>query len=311
MDAESECFLCWDTVTEDKRKLNGEDYIYNNTSIMRLAAILTCHNRKDKTMKCLNSLFSVESDCDVFLTDDGCDDGTPQAVVEKFPNVRIIKGNGSLFWSRGMYTAWVEAVKGKYDFYLWLNDDIELYPNFIDILFESYNLAGKNCIVSGLIGNIHNKTEILYGGSDKDKKLIGISKSPQNITFMNGNVVLVPKFAVNKIGILDPKFHHDLGDVDYGLTANENGIRVVTTTSIVALGYPNNHCRIRKWNTNIFKRFKILNSPLGSPVKINFYFRQKHFGLSNAIAFCLYEIVLNLLPDKIVSLLWGSRYMDK
>ena len=278
---------------------------------MKIAALITCHNRKAKTIDCLRSLFAAYNECDVYLVDDGCTDGTSEAVRSEFTNVHIIKGDGSLFWSRGMYTAWNEAVKGKYDYYLWLNDDIELYPNFIEELFNSYNMAGGNCIVSGLIGNINEKNKVLYGGSDSDKKLLGESDKPQNITYMNGNVVLVPREVVNKIGIIDPFLHHDLGDVDYGLTAIEHGIHVVTTTKIVALGYPNNYCRVRKWGTTLKNRFKKLNSPLGSPLKINFYYRKKHFGIIKAITFCTFLIILNLLPDFAVVKLWGNTYKDK
>lgn len=277
---------------------------------MRIAALLTCFNRKEKTQKCLESLFAVRPDSDVYLVDDGSTDGTSELVAEKFPKVHVIKGPGDLFWSRGMYTAWKEALKGDYDYYLWLNDDIELYPFFIDELFSSMEKAGGNCVVSGLIGTFDGK-EVLYGGSDANKRLIGEADEPQDIRHMNGNVVLVPRDVVKKIGIIDPVLHHDLGDVDYGLTAIEHGIRVVTTTRIIAAGYPNNFCRVRKWGVSLSQRFKRLNHPLGSPLKINFYFRKKHWGLGKATAFCLYLIVLNLLTDWAVVKLFGDTYKNK
>ena len=100
--------------------------------MLSVAAILTCFNRKNKTQKCLESLFKILPDCDVYITDDGSTDGTRDMLHQCFPKVKVISGTGNLFWSRGMYTAWKEAVKGKYDYYLWLNDDIELYPFFFE-----------------------------------------------------------------------------------------------------------------------------------------------------------------------------------
>ena len=193
--------------------------------MLSVAAILTCFNRKNKTQKCLESLFKILPDCDVYITDDGSTDGTRDMLHQCFPKVKVISGTGNLFWSRGMYTAWKEAVKGKYDYYLWLNDDIELYPFFFEELLECYKQKGGDCIITGLIENFE-KTTILYGGSDENKALIQANGSPQKVTHMNGNVVLVPESVVDKIGIMDPKLHHDLGDVDYGLTAIENGINV-------------------------------------------------------------------------------------
>ena len=131
------------------------------------------------------------------------------------------------------------------------------------------------------------------------------------IPFMNGNVVLIPKNVVKRIGIIDPVFHHDLGDVDYGLTAQENGIKVYATRIPIAMGYSNDFCRVRKWNTTLFGRFKKLYSPLGSHPKINFYFRRKHFGLINACTYIIFLCVLNILPDNVVEKIWGDLYKDK
>lgn len=277
---------------------------------MRIAALLTCFNRREKTCRCLSTLLNFQPSCDVYLVDDGCTDGTPEVVRQMFPKVGIVKGPGDLFWSRGMYTAWNEAIKGDYDYYLWLNDDIELLPFFLQELLKCEEIVGKDCVVSGLIGNV-NGEGVLYGGSDANKHLLGETGKPQDIKFMNGNVVLVPRSVVEKIGIIDPVLHHDLGDVDYGLTAQEHGIRVVTTTRIIALGYPNNYCRVRKWGVAVAERFRRLNHPLGSPLKINFYFRKKHFGITNAVAFCLYLVLLNILPDCLVGKLWGDTYKNK
>lgn len=278
---------------------------------MKIAALLTCFNRKEKTDKCLSSLFNILKNIDVYLVDDNSKDGTFELISNKYPEVKLIKGNGQLFWNRGMHLAWVEALKRNYDFYLWLNDDIELYPFFINELLNCEQYGNNQCIVSGLIEDINSKGNIIYGGSDEKKNLLQSDSIPKEIKYMNGNVVLVPKYVVNKIGILDPKFHHDLGDVDYGLTAIENGIKVFCTRIPIAAGYSNNYCRVRKWNTNIINRFKKLYSPLGSNPKINFYFRKKHFGVINATLYWFFLHIINIIPDKIITMIFGKKYIDK
>ena len=91
-----------------------------------IAVLLTVFNRKDKTLKCLEQLYNQlplrEYQVDIYLTNDGCTDGTPEAINQKYPQIHIIQGTGNLFWNRGMYLAWQEAAKNDYDFYLWLND---------------------------------------------------------------------------------------------------------------------------------------------------------------------------------------------
>lgn len=274
-----------------------------------IAFLLTCHNRRDKTIACLHSLFDIVQDADVYLVDDGSTDGTSKCVAEYYPQIHIIHGDGNLFWSRGMYVAWKEAIKSKYKFYIWLNDDIELYPFFLDELMLCYKHLSRPCVISGIIEDkMTHKT--IYGGSDSNGKLLHPNGKIQEIVHMNGNVVLVPQTVVEKIGIIDPKLHHDLGDVDYGLMVQEAGMKVFITRKPIAAGYINNYCRVRRWSTSLFKRFKYLYSPLGGNVLVNFYFRRKHFGILNATLYFIYLHCLNILPDNLVEYLFGNTYKD-
>jgi GT2 family glycosyltransferase len=72
-----------------------------------IAVLLTCHNRKEKTLSCLTALFNcIVPDgygFNVFLVDDACTDGTAEAIKEKFPQVNIIQETGNLCWNREMH----------------------------------------------------------------------------------------------------------------------------------------------------------------------------------------------------------------
>lgn len=278
---------------------------------MRIAVLLTCHNRKDKTRNCLKSLFSVrmEHQCDVFLTDDGSTDGTSEMIKNEFPVVHLLKGDGTLFWNRGMYMAWKEAALFDYDYFLWLNDDIELYNCFLDELLDCSNILNNKGVVSGLVEDRDHST-ILYGGYDDNKKILNATGKMTPIKFMNGNVVLIPKYVYEEVGMLDPYYHHDMGDLDYGLMAIKKGIRVVTTRKPVAMGHKNNYCRVRRWNTSIIERFRRLYSPLGAKPSINFYFRRKHFGFNNALCYWGFLHLINMMPDWLVVFLFGNKYTD-
>ena len=109
---------------------------------MSVAVLMTVYNRKDSTLKCLSLLYRQTDSLSragkyrfsVYLTDDGSTDGTSEAVSSLFPDVNIIKGDGSLFWNRGMCAAWDEAARTSPDFYLWLNDDTMLKPGAVALL---------------------------------------------------------------------------------------------------------------------------------------------------------------------------------
>ncbi|NEU10253.1 glycosyltransferase family 2 protein [Flavihumibacter sp. R14] len=271
-----------------------------------IAVLLTCFNRRESSLKCIKQLLHFNQDVDIFLVDDNSSDGTSKAISDQYPQVNLIKGTGNLFWTRGMYLAWENATK-DYNYYLWLNDDVVLYENCFKELFECVKLTNDMALISGVIETAE-KNRILYGGTDENKKLITPNGKLNPITNMNGNVVLIPKYVYNKLGKLDPKLHHDLGDVDYGLRAKANGIGVFTTRIAIASGEKNDFCRVRLNNSSLFQRFKKLYSPLGSNPLIDFYFRKKHFGFSNAALNFLFLHFINIVPDKIMLKLFGEKY---
>lgn len=276
-----------------------------------IAVLLTCHNRRETTRTCLKRLFEIRSDLDVFCVDDGSNDGTAQMIANEFPQVELIAGDGNLFWSRGMRLAWVTARKKKeYDYYFWLNDDLELYANAFDELLECSRLVKGQAVITGLV---EEKTshKVIYGGSDAAKRMIAANGELNEVTFLNGNFVIVPRYVFDKIGFLDERFHHDLGDVDYGLTAKEQGMEVYTSRCYIGgtdVALRSKHMRIRLDNANVFKRFKRLYSPLGSNPFITFYFKRKHQGLMNALTFFVYVHIINLLPDAVWNKVSLLRY---
>jgi GT2 family glycosyltransferase len=272
-----------------------------------IAVLLTCFNRRATTLRCLHQLSVLTQNVDVYIVDDGSTDGTAAIILSQFPQVNLIQGNGSLFWNRGMHLAWMHAQQKEYDFFLWLNDDVVLYENCFEELLTCANSSNNISIISGIIES-HDAKEILYGGTDSSKKLLHSSGSMQAITNLNGNVVLIPKSVFAVLGNLDPAYHHDLGDVDYGLRAGENKLSVFTTRVAVGSCDKNEVCRVRLSNSNIKKRFIKLYSPLGSHPKINFYFRRVHYGLLNACAYYIHLHLINVLPDNAISLFFGKRY---
>lgn len=101
---------------------------------------------------------------DVYLTDDGCTDGTPEAATERFPQVNVIHAKGDLFWNRGMWTAWDTATKTKdYDFYLWLNDDTFVYESMLKVLTDAAVETNEKAIIVGATEDTGH-TYITYGG---------------------------------------------------------------------------------------------------------------------------------------------------
>lgn len=256
--------------------------------IENLAILLTVFNRKEKTLQCLQRLYAqlpMEGyNVDVYLTNDGCTDGTPEAVLKIFPQVNMINGEGDLFWNRGMYTAWNKASKTKdYDFYLWLNDDTYLLPNALSTLLCESDTMNDTSII---VGSIRSEYEGIttYGGHNKNGKITPNGTMQECETF-NGNCVLIPQQVYKKVGNLNWTFRHAIGDLDYGYRARKKNIGIYSTSQYVGIG--ENNPKLPTWTrkeVSFCKRVKSLYSPLGYAEPIPFFrFEFRHFGLIIAV----------------------------
>lgn len=252
-----------------------------------LAALLTVFNRKDKTLECLKRLYNqlpIDGyQVDVYIVNDGCTDGTPEAVALQYPEVNIVNGNGNLFWNRGMYTAWQEAAKKDYDFYLWLNDDTFIFQNALKILLGYSDETNNNAvIVSAICSSDREKTT--YGGHGINGILTPNGTLQNCVTFV-GNCVLIPKVIFHAVGNLDWKFRHAIGDLDYGYRVKKAGFDIYLSKEY--LGICDLNPKLPPWarkEVPLIKRIKNLYSPLGYAEPIPFfYYEKRHFGILTAI----------------------------
>lgn len=252
-----------------------------------LAVLLTVHNRREKTLACLSNLISQtisEEFClEVFLTDDGCTDGTPEAVAELYPQVHIIQGDGNLFWNRGMYVAWKEASKRDYDFYFWLNDDTNIYQGALEYMLKSNEILGTHCIIAGATCSPTDNSQTTYSGYIGKKK-ISMNGTYQKVDKINGNFVLIPKSVYLILGTNDPYYHHSFGDMDYGLRAKKVGIPCYITDRYI--GTCEGHNGVNKCfdpSISILERFKYFYSPLGMNPFEFFHMNLRSLGVFRSV----------------------------
>lgn len=261
-----------------------------------IAILLTCHNRKNKTIQCLNALhrqkgLEVHYAIEVFLVDDGSTDGTAEAISLQFPKVKIIKGDGNFYWNRGMYLAWETATKSKdFDYYLWLNDDTFLNGDALEIMFEK---TYTNAIVCGSTRSFVDEM-ITYGGFKKNPdRLITPDGTFQECDYCNGNFVLIPRAVFHIVGNLDSVFHHAVGDFDYSLRAKKLGVTLLVAPSFI--GFCESHTEVPKWlspSLSIRDRLKSLYSASSGCYPPQFFiFDNRHNGFFVA---CFHYFTIHL-----------------
>ena len=260
------------------------------------AVLLTVFNRKEKTLECLSRLFDqlpVEDlQIDVFLTDDGCTDGTTEAVESLFPSVHILEGSGELFWNRGMLMAWKAATETRnYDAYIWLNDDTYVYVDMLVSLTQAMKQTSERAILVGATEDAaHSK--LTYGGRLSEGTIPIPSVELAPVDYFNGNIVLVPQFVFRQLGYIDGYFTHSKGDYDYGLRAKKAGLQIYQIGKV--LGECDEHPTFDKWcdpNVPFSQRWKLLNRPNGMPPRETFYFEKRHYGI---IVACFHYLTVHI-----------------
>lgn len=292
-----------------------------------IAALVTCHNRKEKTLAALRTLFTAVDNYNdsesrkvvvrLYLTDDNCTDGTAADVLANFSNrdMRIVPGNGNLFWAGGMRLAWHSAMSDNsiWDFYLLINDDtVFLEDSLIELLRTHYyalHTYGKGGVYAGIVSSMDGR-EITYGGKRYASGIFGKSTSilptgnPQECLMTNANILLVSQNVVNKIGILCDRYHHSCADWAYGIDAARKGFPVLVTGKICGR-CDNDHDNEEQEHKKIVamtirQRWAYFSSPLHSTrdilIFMSRYNRMKFF-------FVIFARCLNIIaPDLYYSL---------
>tara|TARA_R110001632_G_scaffold101693_1_gene209582 strand:- start:9048 stop:9899 length:852 start_codon:yes stop_codon:yes gene_type:complete len=270
-----------------------------------IAVLITCHNRKSKTVACIKRLFELLlpnnlENLDIYLVDDGSSDGTSNAVKEIFPNVHIIQGDGSLFWNQGMRLAWETAVNVKeYDFYLWVNDDVILEEDALIELMGCYAEAkiieNHELIVTGAFRNSEFSNKFSYGGRTESEIVIPNGELLQ-CKYINGNTVLISKKIYSSLGNLSPDYTHAMGDFDYGLRAIQAGFKNFTTKKYIGICQTNEEPQWSNPKVPLKKRIELFRSPLGLNFKEYMMFRKK-FWKTRWILFGIKAYLKVLLPS--------------
>ena len=269
-----------------------------------IAVILTCFNRRDTTLACLDRLQnqtavveelgghkgSAAASLEVFLVDDGSTDGTAEAVRANHPGVHIIEGTGDLFWNRGMHLAWSSAIeRGGFDHYFLLNDDTILFPDALEqLLRAAENPEDGSSGVGIAVGATTDPDTgtFTYGGYVRDSKWNPMKlrhrklSETDRIDTMNCNAVLVPAAVVEKVGQMDPTYHHSWGDIDLGYRASKAGFTLSVPSVPIGHCEPNPKGTDGHHNTELSLRERIsfINSIRGLNKSDWLYLVRQHGG---------------------------------
>lgn len=260
-----------------------------------IVVLMTCHNRREKTLASLAALYRnslpAGTDLAVVLVDDGSTDGTGDAVAAGYPDVQVVHGHGSLFWNGGMRLAWDTAQASFHDYVLWLNDDTLLDDDAIGRLLAAESRLrrrlGRPAIVVGST-RAPGSAILSYGGRVRRNWLrplhfdhIQPGEEPAECDTMDGNCVLVPREISLALGNLEPRYVHAMGDTDYGLRAKAIGYSVWVMPGYSGTCVNDNPISgsFKDASLPLGVRMRKMASPKGLPPRSWLVFTRRHGGM--------------------------------
>ncbi|GAA3838125.1 glycosyltransferase family 2 protein [Streptomyces chiangmaiensis] len=206
---------------------------------VHIAVLMTCHNRKAKTLNALATLSRQRGlppgvTVKVHLVDAGSEDGTVAAVTREFPDADVTSVGTDVFWGEGMRIA--SQRSGRFDYQMWLNDDVSLNETALTMLLATSARLGGTAVVVGAMcsrglrtttySGLRRQRGIAWRSGHLRTSLLDPSGTPQAVDACHGNVVLIPRSVHRRIGDIDAAFPHNMGDWDFSLRARKAGIGV-------------------------------------------------------------------------------------
>lgn len=258
-----------------------------------ILVLIICRNRREMTMAAIDRLKRQQGTAIKVTTavfDDASTDGTPEAIAQSHPEVLVMHGDGTAFWNGGLHQLWSEVRDAPVDAFLWLNDDTFLDEDALTRLvavWKKATVADRRAILVGATRG--EDGTVSYSGYNvartpfafRLQRVLPHATATTPVTTFNGNVVLIGRGAVDSIGINDPGFFHNLGDVDYGLRARKADIPVLLLPGTLGVCESNAAKRDRGYGSprlSVRDQWRKVNTHHGLPLRSWWRFTRRHSG---------------------------------
>ena len=162
-----------------------------NISLPSSFVILPVHNRKATTLKCLAQL-DEQGDLNAYhivVVDDGSTDGTSEAVLIKYPAVKLLQGSGDLWWTGAVKLGMEYALSTGANYCVWLNDDTFPEPGSIQSLIDYCDQHPQTIAAANVLDPHTNEPS--YGGVVRQKfKVVSVFAKKKSRLYATDSVAI-------------------------------------------------------------------------------------------------------------------------
>lgn len=196
--------------------------------MIKVEVVTPVHDRREETLQCLQSLARADKTgikLHIIVVDDGSTDGTADAIRAEFPDVEIVTGDGSLWYTAGTNRGISAALKHDPDYILAINNDQIFDEKCIVNMVECAEKYPRSVVGSLLLNwdephrvfQVSPRFELWNGGFRHWYKqtVSTVPEKPWAVELIVGNCVLYPAAAVREVGLMDEKKLVQYGDAEY------------------------------------------------------------------------------------------------
>jgi len=218
----------------------------------RVVVVSPVHNRKDLTLMCLRSLGRADKsgiEMSIIIVDDGSTDSTEAAIADEFPEVRVIRGDGNLWFTGGMNVGLRAALDDDPDYILAINNDTVFDDKFLVRMVECAENNPRSVVGALLllwdephkVFQVAPSWDVWSGGFRHWQKqtVWTVPERPWEVELIVGNCVLFPVAAIRECGLmLEDKLPH-YGDAEYTPRMRRRGWKLLIEPGARAFCQPN------------------------------------------------------------------------